>query len=153
MLLSFFPFLFSVLIQILTVKKPKVCTNGSSSFSRKTLLLECQKDLVSSTTFNFVTLWYHTTSPCHTFVLLMHTLVAVVASVAGTCTCLSWPIKGDWESRRGGSGRYCMRKWVSFLGIKACKQYHHCVQRLLIKCTEYVCGKTRIQWKKLFNFD
>ena len=137
----------------------------------------------SATTWNTsssappVTLWNHMTWHSHTFVLLMHTIVAslahenwiapiysVAASVAGTCTCVSWPIRGDWVFRRGALKRqvlkkkncrqYCMGKWASFLSIKACKQYH-CVQRLSLKYTQYMCGKTRIQWWEieLFNFD
>ena len=83
----------------------------------------------SATTWNTsssappVTLWNHMTWHSHTFVLLMHTIVAslahenwiapiysVAASVAGTCTCVSWPIRGDWVFRRGALKRQVLKK-------------------------------------------
>ena len=92
------------------LKSLKSTPNKSFSLPQKTLLL---RRLISSPTFNSLTSWHHTTSPCHTF------------------ACVSWPIRGDWvdlkeTTRFRQRGNTELQHWEltelkCFLGTKACK--------------------------------
>ena len=89
------------------------------------------KRLVSSPTFNSVTLWHHTASPCHTFALF----IPRAALLMFFQTCASWPIRGDWgfwrrglketgvfqtEGEHRAAAPVC-RKLMRFLSNKECK--------------------------------
>ena len=78
----------------------KAESNRSSFLPRETLLLKC---LVSCCAFNSVTLWHHTTLPCHTYVMSSKNWLSIAESMnlKISTECVRWtqtvsqPVKGS----------------------------------------------------------